>query len=344
VLAGAGYDVLYISGEESAKQTKLRGERIGAGSERLLVYPETCLEEIANQCVLLKPFAVVVDSVQTIFSLQLEATPGTVSQLREVASRLIALAKKLDITIFLVGHVTKEGLLAGPKLLEHMVDTVLYFEGDSGHAFRILRATKNRFGSTNEIGVLEMRGDGLSDVRNPSELFLSERPLEVSGSVVVAPVEGTRPLLLELQALVTSSSLANPRRMTTGLDNNRVSLLVAILEKKVGLHLQGEDIFLNVAGGTRVDEPAVDLGVATAIVSSVKDQPVDPYTVVIGEVGLAGEVRAVPNVEARINEAFKLGFKRCIIPAKNRPGEGGERSFKAIPVDSVMEAFDALFY
>lgn len=344
MLASGGRRVLYVSGEESPRQTGLRGERLGIRSDRLLIYPETCLEEITAQCEQLRPFALVVDSVQTVFSSDLDATPGTVSQLREVTSRFITLAKSLDITIFLVGHVTKEGLLAGPKLLEHMVDTVLYFEGESSHAFRILRAAKNRFGSSNEIGVFEMRGEGLRDVNNPSELFLSERPLDVSGSVVVAPMEGSRPLLLELQALVTSSNLANPRRMTTGLDNNRVSLLVAILEKKLGLCLQGEDIFLNVAGGTKIDEPATDLGVAAAVASSLKDQPVDPHTVVIGEVGLGGEVRAVPHIEVRVKEVRKLGFKRCIIPAKNRSAIADEPFFKTFAVNSVPEAFEELFF
>lgn len=344
MLASDGHRVLYVSGEESAKQTKLRGERLGINSESLLIYPETCLEEIMEKAEYLKPPIMMVDSVQTVFSQELDATPGTVSQLREVTSRLITLAKGLDITVFLVGHVTKEGILAGPKLLEHMVDTVLYFEGEGTLSFRILRAAKNRFGSTNEIGVFEMRSEGLRDVNNPSELFLAERPLDVSGSVVVAPMEGTRPLLLELQALVTSSNLANPRRMATGLDTSRVSLLVAILEKKLGLNLQNEDIFLNVAGGTRIEEPAADLGVATAIASSFKDQPVDPHTVVIGEVGLAGEVRAVPHMEARLKEARKLGFKRCIIPAKNRTDTAEESAFQRIAVNSVAEALEEVLY
>ncbi len=343
MLASDGHRVLYVSGEESAKQTKLRGERLGVNSESLLIYPETCLEEIMEKAEYLKPPIMMVDSVQTVFSQELDATPGTVSQLREVTNRLINLAKRLDITVFLVGHVTKEGILAGPKLLEHMVDTVLYFEGEGTLSFRILRAAKNRFGSTNEIGVFEMRGEGLRDVNNPSELFLAERPLDVSGSVVVAPMEGTRPLLLELQALVTSSNLANPRRVATGLDTGRVSLLVAILEKKLGLNLQNEDIFLNVAGGTKIEEPAADLGVATAIASSFKDQPVNPYTVVIGEVGLAGEVRAVPHMEARLKEAQKLGFKRCIIPAKNRTGTAEEPAFQRIAVNSVAEALEEVF-
>jgi DNA repair protein RadA/Sms len=265
----------------------------------------------------LKPRAVVIDSIQTVYTAAIESAAGSVSQVRESAGRLMMLAKGSGVPIFLVGHVTKDGTLAGPRVLEHLVDTVLYFEGDSGHAFRILRAVKNRFGSTNEIGVFEMKDSGLCEVSNPSELFLSERPIGASGSVVVAALEGTRPLLVELQALVSSTSFGNPRRTTIGVDHNRLALLVAVLEKKVGLHLSGMDIFMNAAGGVRLNEPSADLGMVMAVASSHLDKPVDPHTFFLGEIGLSGEVRAISQPEIRVREAAKLGFKRCILPAGN---------------------------
>ncbi|MDK9716560.1 MAG: DNA repair protein RadA [Trichlorobacter sp.] len=315
-LAAEG-SVLYVSGEESAAQTRLRGERLGVSGRQLLVLAENGLEEIVAQVEKLKPRAVVVDSIQTVWTQALESAPGSVSQVRESAGRLMLLAKGSGIPIFIVGHVTKDGSIAGPRVLEHMVDTVLYFEGDRGHPYRILRAVKNRFGSTNEIGVFEMKSGGLAEVANPSELFLSERPLDAPGSVVTASLEGSRTLLVEIQALVTPSAYGTPRRTTIGVDSNRLALLVAVLEKKAGLHLGGQDIFLNVAGGARLNEPAADLAMLLAVASSHLDRPVASGAVVFGEVGLAGEVRAVNQPEPRLGEATKLGFKQCILPAGN---------------------------
>ncbi len=316
-LAAKPGGALYVSGEESAVQIRLRGDRLSVRAEKLMLLAENSLEKIIPTIERLKPGVVVVDSIQTVFTDSLESAPGSVSQVRECAGKLMSLAKGSGIPIFIVGHVTKDGTLAGPRVLEHMVDTVLYFEGDSGHPFRILRAIKNRFGSTNEIGVFEMREEGLVEVTNPSELFLNERPEGVSGSLVVAAMEGSRPLLVELQALVTGTSFAVPRRTTIGVDANRLALLVAVLEKKVGLHLAGQDIFLNVAGGARISEPAADLGMIMAVASSHLDKVIDPHTVVLGEVGLAGEVRRITHPEIRVREAAKLGFTRCIIPAGN---------------------------
>ena len=309
--------VLYVSGEESAAQTRLRGERLGVGGPGLLVLAENSLEEIVLQAERLNPRAVVVDSIQTVWTQSLDSAPGSVSQVRESAGKLMLLAKGKGIPVFLVGHVTKDGAIAGPRVLEHMVDTVLYFEGDRGHPYRILRAVKNRFGSTNEIGVFEMKSGGLAEVANPSELFLAERPLNAPGSVVTASLEGSRTLLVEIQALVTPSAYGTPRRTTIGADGNRLALLVAVLEKKAGLHLSGQDIFLNVAGGARLTEPAADLAILLAVASSHLDRPVDQQTVVFGEVGLAGEVRAVTQPEQRLAEAEKLGFGSCVLPAGN---------------------------
>ena len=334
--------VLYVSGEESASQTRLRGERLGVSHKKLLVLAENSLEAILAHATSLKPGVMVVDSIQTVWTSALESAPGSVSQVRESAGKLMLLAKGSDIPIFIVGHVTKDGSIAGPRVLEHMVDTVLYFEGDGSHPFRILRAVKNRFGSTNEIGVFEMKQEGLCGVANPSELFLSERPLGVSGSVVTTSLEGSRPLLVELQALVTASSYGVPRRTTIGVDHNRLALLVAVLEKKVGLHLAGQDIFLNAAGGVRLNEPAADLAMIMAVASSHLDKPIDPQTVVLGEVGLAGEVRAVTQPELRIAEAEKLGFSTCIIPvgSKKRLKKG---AIKVEGVSSVQDAMQLLF-
>jgi DNA repair protein RadA/Sms len=308
----------------------------------LLVLAENSLEAILTHATSLKPGVMVVDSIQTVWTSALESAPGSVSQVRESAGKLMLLAKSSNIPIFIVGHVTKDGSIAGPRVLEHMVDTVLYFEGDGSHPFRILRAVKNRFGSTNEIGVFEMKQEGLCGVANPSELFLSERPLGVSGSVVTTSLEGSRPLLVELQALVTSSSYGVPRRTTIGVDHNRLALLVAVLEKKVGLHLAGQDIFLNAAGGVRLNEPAADLAMIMAVASSHLDKAIDPQTVVLGEVGLAGEVRAVTQPELRIAEAEKLGFSTCIIPSGSikRLKKG---AIKVEGVASVQDAMQLLF-
>jgi DNA repair protein RadA/Sms len=338
-----GHSVLYVSGEESAKQTRLRADRIGALYDRLLILPDTSLERILEHIEQLHPQLVVVDSVQALASEQLQSGAGSISQVRDVTGRLVERAKTHGIATFLVGHVTKDGALAGPKVLEHMVDCVLYFEGDASHTFRILRAAKNRFGSVNEIGVFEMDRDGLREVRNPSQLFLSERPENTSGSVVVCTLEGTRPLLIEVQALASPSPLAMPRRVSTGFDVNRVAVLIAILEKRVGLHLHGEDVYLNVAGGIRVTEPAVDLGVAAAIASSFRDRPLDPRTVIMGEVGLGGEIRAIPHLEARLREAEKLGFEQAVIPEPKRPLGALAGTLRIIPVASVAAAFESLF-
>lgn len=310
--------ILYVSGEESAAQTRLRGERLGIQDSSLMVLAENHLEQILEHCNQLQPQALVIDSIQTIWTGALESAPGSVSQVRETAGRLMSYAKQSGVPTILVGHVTKDGALAGPRVLEHMVDTVLYFEGDRGHPYRILRAVKNRFGSTNEIGVFEMKAEGLDEVLNPSELFLAERPLDTPGSVVTATIEGSRTVLLEIQALVTPSAYGTPRRTTLGVDQSRVALLLAVLEKKAGLHLSGQDVFVNVAGGAKLSEPAADLPILLAIASSYLDKPIPSDMVVVGEVGLAGEIRAVTQPELRLSEAAKLGFSQCVVPEGNR--------------------------
>lgn len=339
-LAGKGKTVLYVSGEESARQIRMRSQRLGAVAPGIFVAPETEIERIQQLTEEQGPDVLVVDSIQTVFSQELSSAPGSVSQVREATLKLMVQAKRTGIPTLLVGHVTKDGAIAGPRLLEHMVDTVLYFEGDRNHVFRILRAVKNRFGSTNEIGVFEMQDAGLREVGNPSAVFLAERPKAAAGSVVTTSMEGTRPILVEFQALVTSSGFGTPRRTILGLDGNRVALLVAVLEKKVGLNLAGHDIFMNVAGGVKVDEPAVDLGVVAAVASSFLDRAVAEDTVVIGEVGLTGEVRAVSHLETRVLEARKMGFSRCVVPAsaarRFQPPEGlSMRGVKT--VEEVME-------
>ncbi len=316
-VASSGKKVLYISGEESASQIKLRAERMGLDPKNFSVLIENCVEKIVEQLRKNKPSLIAIDSIQSMYKGDLPSGPGTISQVRESAAKILSFAKSAETAAFLVGHVTKEGSIAGPKVLEHMVDTVLYFEGERGHAFRILRTMKNRFGATNEIGVFEMTGEGLKEVPNPSGIFLAEKPKEVSGSVVVASLEGSRPMLLELQALVSASGFGTPRRTSIGVDGNRVALLTAVLEKCEGLELKGHDIFVNIAGGVRITEPAADLGVLAAINSSFRNRPIDHETVVIGEVGLAGEVRAVMGIESRIREAEKMGFRRAIVPRSN---------------------------
>ncbi|BBO77360.1 DNA repair protein RadA [Desulfosarcina widdelii] len=314
-IADTGRKVLYVSGEESVRQLRLRSRRLKTVSPNLLVVSEIDIDAVMTMVENEKPDVLVVDSIQTVFSPEITSAPGSVSQVRESTMRLMLMAKRTGIPTFLVGHVTKEGAIAGPRLLEHMVDTVLYFEGDRNHVFRILRAVKNRFGSTNEIGVFEMKEIGLQQVVNPSAVFLSERPENAAGSVVTASMEGTRPILVELQALASSTSLGTPRRTILGLDPNRVALLVAVMEKQLGMHLMGHDIFMNVAGGVKIMEPAVDMGIVSAIASSFLDRPIRKDTLVIGEVGLAGEVRAVGNVDIRISEARKMGFTRIVGPA-----------------------------
>ena len=342
-LAMGGRKVLYVSGEESASQIKLRADRIGAQAKDLLVLVEVSLEKILEQIRKTEPAMVVIDSVQTVYSSDLMSAPGSVGQVREASSRLILAAKKSSIPVFLVGHVTKDGSIAVPKVLEHMVDTVLYFEGDSGHAYRIVRSMKNRFGPANEIGVFEMRDRGLQEVPNPSAFFLAERPENAPGSVVLASLEGTRPILVEIQALVSQSNLGMPRRTAIGVDHNRVSLLVAVLDKICGLHLGGSDIFLNVAGGVRVEEPAVDLAVVSAMASSFLDRPVDARTVILGEVGLTGEVRAVSQIETRVKEAARLGFNRCIVPKTNIASLGKAAKMEIQTITSLKELLDILF-
>lgn len=311
--------VLYVSGEESPQQIKMRGDRLGVHGSDLYVLSETSLEELVEAAKKLQPAALVVDSIQTISTNQISSSPGSVSQVQEVACQLLWYAKRTAVPVFLIGHVTKEGAIAGPKLLEHIVDTVLYFEGDKSHSYRILRAVKNRFGATNEIGVFEMRDTGLEEVANPSELFLSARPERSTGSVVVSSLEGSRPILVELQALVTPTGYAMPKRMANGVDLNRVSLLLAVMEKRLGLHLSSQDVYINIVGGLRVDEPAIDLGIVVAVFSSLRDRSVDSNTLILGEVGLGGEVRPVGQVDLRIREAAKLGFRRCLLPAGNLP-------------------------
>jgi len=342
-IAERGLNVLYCSGEESARQIKLRGKRIGADSDRLLVFVEIALENILAEIRRIEPHAVVIDSIQTVYASNLSSAPGSVGQVREASERLILHAKKTGIPVFLVGHVTKDGSLAGPKVLEHMVDTVLYFEGDSGHAYRIVRGIKNRFGPTNEIGVFEMRDDGLKEVANPSALFLSERPEKAAGSVVVPSLEGTRPILVEIQSLVIPTSFGMPRRTTIGVDHNRVSLLVAVMDKVCGLHLSGHDIFINVAGGVKVDEPAVDLGLVASMASSFLDRPVAPGTVVFGEVGLTGEVRGISQMETRLKEAARMGFTRCILPAGTPAGRRPESGIEMFGIRSLKDLLDPLF-
>jgi DNA repair protein RadA/Sms len=342
-LASRGRKVLYVSGEESARQTKLRAERIGALAEQMYVLSETNMEEIAAAIDEVQPDLAVIDSIQTVYHPSIESAPGSVSQVRECTGYFLRIAKVRGIATVLVGHVTKEGAIAGPRLLEHMVDTVLYFEGERHHAFRVLRAVKNRFGSTNEIGIFEMLESGLREVANPSEMFLSERPVGAAGSIVTASMEGTRPVLVELQALVAPTTFPSPRRMTAGVDHNRLSLILAVLEKRIGLFLQNQDTYVNVAGGVRLVEPAVDLAMAVAIASSYRDKPTRPGDVVFGEVGLTGEVRAVSRIEQRVKEAEKLGFKRVIMPAGSMKGWKPPRGIELVAVQTVGEALKAAF-
>ncbi len=334
--------VLYVSGEESSRQVRLRADRLKVVSKNLFLLCETNLDAIFDQVEELKPKALVLDSIQTIYLPNVESAPGSISQVRECAARVIQMAKTRGVPVFLVGHVTKEGTISGPKALEHIVDTVLYFEGERHQSYRILRAVKNRFGSTNEIGIFEMQDSGLIEVNNPSELFLSERPENVSGSVVVCSLEGTRPLLVELQALVTPANYGSPQRVVNGLDSRRVSLLLAVLEKRAGMHLGTQDVFVNVAGGVRLDEPSVDLGAAVAIASSLRDVSVKQRDVVIGEVGLGGEIRRVSHIEKRIREAEKLGFTRCVVCARNTKGLPESARMEIIGIQGIYEALEAL--
>jgi DNA repair protein RadA/Sms len=335
---------LYVTAEESARQVKLRADRLGISSDNLFLLAETSLEQIKQRIKELQPDFLVIDSIQTIFTGTLDSAPGSVSQVRECTGQLMLQAKEDGLPTFLVGHVTKDGAIAGPRVLEHMVDTVLYFEGDPGHPYRILRAVKNRFGSTNEIGVFEMRGQGLQEVANPSELFLAERPQQSAGSAVVASLEGTRPILVEIQALVSGSSFGTPQRTAIGFDHKRVALLIAILEKKIELSLAGQDIFLNVAGGVRLDEPAIDLAAIAALASSHLNRIIDPQTVIFGEVGLTGEVRAISQPELRVKEAARLGFTRCLLPHGNLKNLDAPQSIQLIAIKHAAEALKHIFH
>ena len=337
-LSGQNLSVLYVSGEESLQQIKLRAERIGTFSDHLELLCETSLDTIRTVIERNKPQIVVIDSIQTMYNENVSSAPGSVSQVRESTGVLMQIAKGMDISIFIVGHVTKEGVVAGPRVLEHMVDTVLYFEGDRHESYRILRGVKNRFGSTNEIGVFEMRTEGLVEVENPSEYMLSGKPKDASGSVVACSIEGTRPILLEIQALICHSYFNNPRRTATGTDFNRVNLLMAVLEKRIGMQLSDCDAYVNIAGGIRMNEPAVDLGILLAVVSSYKDIVIDDKVLVFGEVGLSGEVRAVSMAEQRVQEAKKLGFTTVILPAACMKSVGQETEIALIPVENIRDA------
>jgi DNA repair protein RadA/Sms len=335
--------VLYSSGEESEHQIKSRGERLAVGKAPLYLLAETCLERILEEIARLKPALVIVDSVQTVFSLKFQSAPGSIGQVREAATQLLFTAKGQNTPTFLVGHVTKDGSLAGPKALEHVVDTVLYFEGERHHSHRVVRAVKNRFGAVSELGVFEMTSTGLRAVPNPSKMFLAERPVNAPGSAVLCSVEGSRPILVEVQALVSSSSYGNARRMASGIDQQRLSLLLAVLEKRAGLNLMGDDVFVNIAGGMTVDEPASDLGVLAAIASSVRNRVIPPTTAMFGEIGLAGEVRGITQAALRIREAAQMGFGRCILPEANiDPSAPREGDCELVGVRTVGEALDAL--
>jgi len=340
-LASRGGKTLYVSGEESATQIKLRAERLGITSGDLLLHNETDVTLIAATIQSERPLFVIIDSIQTMQHPEIESSAGSVSQVRAATAQLALVAKGEGIPIFLVGHVTKDGALAGPRVLEHMVDTVLTFEGDRHYTYRILRAVKNRFGSTDELGLFEMHEEGLVEVPNPSEMLLSERTLNSAGSAVLATVEGTRPLLIEVQALVAPSYLTNPRRTVSGVDANRVSLILAVLEKRVGISLANQDIFVNLAGGVRVDEPAADLAVAVAVASNFQERPVDSTTIFAGEVGLGGEVRAVGHMDLRLREAARMGFRQAIICARNKAGLRRVPDLKVIGVETVRQALEA---
>jgi DNA repair protein RadA/Sms len=335
--------VLYCSGEESEHQVKMRGERLGVTGAPLYLLAETCIERLIEEVDRLKPALLIVDSIQTVFSLKVQSAPGSVSQVRQAATDLLFTAKGRNLPTILVGHVTKDGSLAGPKVLEHVVDTVLYFEGEQHHAHRVVRAVKNRFGAVSELGVFEMTGAGLKPVPNPSRLFLAERSLNVPGSVVLCTIEGSRPILVEVQALVSSATFGNARRTANGLDQNRLSLLLAVLDKRAGLSLVTDDVFVNVAGGMRVDEPAADLAVLAAVASSLRNRPVPSDVVVFGEVGLAGEVRATGQAALRVREAAQLGFTRCVVPEGNVAPGDLPASMTMVGVRTVADALEALF-
>jgi DNA repair protein RadA/Sms len=344
---GAERKILYVSGEESAVQIKLRADRLGVKRHGIMMLAETAFDRVEDSISRENPSVVIIDSIQTIYNSDISSSPGSVSQVRDVTGNFLRIAKQKGITIFLIGHVTKEGAIAGPRVLEHMVDTVLYFEGERHQDYRILRAVKNRFGSTNEIGIFEMREDGLAEVMNPSAIMLDGRSKDQPGSVVAVSLEGTRPMLLEIQALVSPTSFNNPRRMATGLDFNRLTMLIAVLEKKVGMQLHTFDAYLNVVGGIHLDEPAADLAVLMAVASSYRNRPVDPGTVFFGEVGLTGEVRSVGQTDKRIMEAARLGFTRCVMPGSEgrmdrRMVPGVPNGIEIVPIRTVEQALDLI--
>ena len=341
-LANNNFKVLYISGEESAYQLSMRAKRLGISSPNLYIMAESNLEVIRLQVESLSPDYMIVDSIQTMFTQQITSTPGSISQVKEATSLLMKISKSMGIATFIVGHVTKDGSIAGPRLLEHMVDTVLYFEGDRYNTYRMIRAVKNRFGSTNELGVFEMSGLGLMEVENPSKILISEKPKGVSGSVIVSTMEGTRPMLAEIQALVSPNSFGIPRRMCTGVDSSRMSLLLAVLEKRAGMQVQGQDVYLNVVGGIKLAEPAIDLGIVLSIASGFRNREIDQGLVAIGEVGLTGEVRGVNFIEKRIKECVKLGFTKAIVPKNNIKGIEKMKGIQLFGVQSIREALDVI--
>lgn len=341
-LSDNGHKVLYISGEESLNQIKLRADRLGSFTDNMKLFCETDLEVIDKVITEEKPDLVVIDSIQTMFMPSVDNAPGSVTQVRECTHFLMQVAKSTGIAVFTIGHVTKEGVVAGPRMLEHMVDTVLYFEGDTHSSFRVLRSVKNRFGSTNEIGVFEMRTDGLREVLNPSEFLLEGRPKDSAGSIVSCTIEGTRPLLIEIQALVSRSFLANPRRSSTGIDYNRMNLLLAVMEKRAGLNFSESDVYVNIVGGMRINETALDLGVVLAIASSVSEKVIAPDVMAIGEVGLSGEIRSVSMLEARVKEAEKLGFKKVIVPAGSFASVKEKTDIEIIGVKNIREALEII--
>ncbi|EGT2232246.1 TPA: DNA repair protein RadA [Clostridioides difficile] len=339
-VANLGKTVLYITGEESESQIKMRAKRLGINSENLYIFAENNLNIIESYLESVNPELIILDSIQTVFSPEISSAPGTVSQIKEGTSKFMKISKKMGISTFIVGHVTKEGSLAGPKLLEHMVDTVLYFEGERYNTYRLVRAVKNRFGSTNELGVFEMRDLGLVELDNPSKILISEKPKDVAGSVIISTVEGTRPMLLELQALVSPTSFGIPKRTSTGVDYNRVGMLLAVLEKRVGLQIQNQDVYINIVGGIKINEPSIDLGIAISVASSFRNIPIDEDIAVTGEVGLTGEVRAVSFIEKRIAECKKLGFKKIVVPRSNYDVVKETKGIEIWPVDNLRQAIN----
>ena len=339
-VANLGKTVLYITGEESESQIKMRAKRLGINSENLYIFAENNLSIIESYLESVNPELIILDSIQTVFSPEISSAPGTVSQIKEGTSKFMKISKKMGISTFIVGHVTKEGSLAGPKLLEHMVDTVLYFEGERYNTYRLVRAVKNRFGSTNELGVFEMRDLGLVELDNPSKILISEKPKDVAGSVIISTVEGTRPMLLELQALVSPTSFGIPKRTSTGVDYNRVGMLLSVLEKRVGLQIQNQDVYINIVGGIKINEPSIDLGIAISVASSFRNIPIDEDIAVTGEVGLTGEVRAVSFIEKRIAECKKLGFKKIVVPRSNYDVVKETKGIEIWPVDNLRQAIN----